>query len=247
MHISSLIRYLSYQLYSATINARKITPTSDIEHLHAFRVSMRKSRSLLRLCVPEAYAMTAILKEIVQKTNELRELDVFLQTLDATRYPELAREIKRFRDERYTIIWSDHTVKKTVKALNRFCDELLELHTDISDKRLIEISQRHFAKSLRLHKKTSKDTSAKELHELRIRFKTSRYALEFLQESGLHEEREKIKACKAIQDHLGAMQDAFNQLQWLEHLCQEHPLKECERLVKERKAALKALKRELFS
>lgn len=243
MNTSPLIKYLTYQLYNAVGNARKIDKESDIEYLHAFRVSIRRSRSLIRLCMPEAYAISSILKEIVQKTNELRELDVFLSTLDRVHYPQLTKRIRAFRDRRFETIWSEGFAEETIRSLNRLYDELLDLEITITDEALIQMTEKFYVKSLRLYHKIPKDASAKKLHGLRIRFKVSRYALEFLNESGLKNEKKRIKECKQIQEHFGDMQDLFNQLQWLENFCHENPMKECKRLIKERKQQLKALKK----
>ncbi len=247
MNTSPLIKYLSCQLYSAIIRARLIETKGDIEHLHRFRVAIRRSRSLLKLYLPDAYAIISVLKEIVQKTNELRELDVFLLTLNSDEYPKLTKRIKEVRDKRFEMIWSESFANETISSLNRLYDELHRLPIDITDKRLTTKSEKFYAKSLRSYNRLSKDESADKLHELRIRFKISRYSLEFLNESGLHDEQAKIKECKQIQDHFGDIQDVSNQLQWLKHFCDENPIKECKKLIKEHKQYLHSLKDQLSS
>ena len=64
---------------------------ADIELLHQFRVAIRRTRSLLKLYLSAHYALHESLKSIVQRTNVLRELDVFVASLDAVLYPDLAR------------------------------------------------------------------------------------------------------------------------------------------------------------
>ena len=78
MRPAPLTKYLTYQLYHAIQLALKLSKESDIEHLHQFRVAIRRSRSLLRLYMPEYYALQEILRGIVRQTNILRELDVFI-------------------------------------------------------------------------------------------------------------------------------------------------------------------------
>lgn len=245
MNTSPLIKYLSCQLYSAITQAQLIEIKGDIEHLHGFRVAIRRSRSLLKLYRPDAYAIISVLKEIVQKTNGLRELDVFLLTLDSAKYPKLTENLKGLRDERFEIIWSESFTDETISSLNRLYDELHNMPIDLSDESLVTKAEKFYTKSLRSFKELVKDESADKLHELRIRFKISRYALEFLNESGLYDEKKKIKECKQIQDHFGDIQDMSNQLQLLKYFCDENPIKECKKLIKERKRYLRSLKGQL--
>ncbi len=60
----------------------KISNESDMEHLHKFRVALRKSRALLKFYMKDAYALQEVLKIISQRTNVLRELDVLLMKLE---------------------------------------------------------------------------------------------------------------------------------------------------------------------
>lgn len=245
MTTSPLIKYLIYQLYSSILFSRKITRKSDIENLHGFRVAIRRSRSLLKLFMPDAYAIAAVLKEIVQKTNELRELDVFLTTVDSQKYPQLTKEIKTFRDNRFETIWSETFKNEIIIALHKLYDELLEMDIDLQKDTLVKTAEEFYAESLRFFHDLPSNESDEKLHDLRIRFKISRYALEFLNESGLYNERNKIKECKRIQNHFGNIQDTVNQLQWLKHFCEQHPSKECSKLTKERRHNLKTLKQYL--
>lgn len=245
MNISPLIKYLIYQLYNSILYVRKITQKSDIENLHGFRVSIRRSRSLLKLFMPDAYAIAAVLKEIVQKTNELRELDVFLITVDSKKYPHLTKDIKAFRDNRFETIWTETSKNEIIIALHKLYDELLEMDIDLQKDALIKTAEEFYTESLQFFHDLPANESDEKLHDLRIRFKISRYALEFLNESGLYNERKNIKECKKIQNYLGDIQDTVNQLEWLKHFCEQHPSKECSRLIKERRHNLKTLKQHL--
>ena len=243
MKITPLTKYLTFQLYTAIQYAPKITKKSDIENLHKFRVAIRRSRSLLKLFMPDAYAIGAVLKEIVQKTNELRELDVFLRSLDSYTYPKLTKKINKYREQRFDTVLTAAFIHDSLSAINKLYDELFEINVLHSNNELIKTTEEHYAKSLKIFRNLTSNESDEALHELRIRFKMSRYALDFLSESGLHNEHKKIKECKRIQDHFGDIQDTANQLQWLKHFCKENPCNECKQLIKERKKSLKLLKK----
>lgn len=245
MKTTSLRQYLVFQLATAIQNTSEISGDADIEFLHKFRVAIRRSRSLLKLFHPDAYAFNAVLKEIVQTTNELRELDVFLASLDQITYPTLFNEIEKYRQKRFKAIWSEPFIQTTVKKLYQLHDEIQMLDLPYRKKELIASTEKYYSESLETFHDLRKDTSNEALHELRIKFKISRYALEFLNSCNLRDKHKKIKECKQIQDHLGEIQDAANQLDWLKHFCDEHPCKECNKLIKERKQYLKLLKKHM--
>lgn len=243
MEIGHLTRYLSYHVYNAVLLLPKISAKSDIELLHQFRVSIRRCRALLKLYVPEYYALQAVLRSVVQHTNTLRELDVFVYSVDSETYPELSRILKQHRNEQYLALLTDTFVTQTSISLLMLYDSLMELNPEIDATHLIERAEEHYQKSLDGYISITKHTSEEVLHELRIHFKITRYALEFLQQSSLHNEQKKIKECKKIQEHLGKVQDAANQLELLKSFCEAYPLDECHRLLKARKRELKNLKK----
>jgi CHAD domain-containing protein len=243
MKMAPLTKYLTYQLFHAFQLLPKISEESDIEYLHQFRVSIRRSRSLLRLYLPEYYALQEVLRSAVRQTNILRELDVFVASVDPDVYPKLVKLLHDYRNEQFDAVLTDHFREQTRHALNRLYDDLTQLNPAIEDERLIVMAEKHFQGCVADYDALTKKSSEEELHELRIRFKITRYALEFLEQSGLHSEKEKIKSCKKIQDHLGAVQDAANQFRFLKSFCETHATKECRQLLKARKGELKHLKK----
>ncbi len=238
-----LREYLTFQFDTALQSASKISYDADIEYLHKFRVAIRRNRSLLKLFQPSAYAFNAVLKEIVQKTNALRELDVFLTSLDPIRYPTLSKKIRKYRKKRFKEIWSATFKQSTIKKLNQLLNEMRTLDLPYKKKELIVSTEQFHAKSLKLFYNLHKNISNKALHELRIKFKIARYALEFLNSCNLRNKLKSIEECKQVQDHFGEVQDTSNQLDWLEHFCDDNPCKECKELIKERKKRLKLLKK----
>jgi CHAD domain-containing protein len=243
MKMAPLTKYLTYQLYHALQLLAKITKEGDTEYLHQFRIAIRRSRSLLRLYLPEYYALQEVLRTAVRQTNILRELDVFIESVDPVAYPKLIRVLHHYRNEQFETLLTDHFREQTRHALNKLYDDLTGLNPVIEDERLIAMAEKHYQGCLSDYNALTKKCSEEELHELRIRFKITRYALEFLEQSELHSEKEKIKSCKKIQDHLGAVQDAANQLQFLKSFCKAHTTKECRQLLKDRKTELKHLKK----
>jgi CHAD domain-containing protein len=243
MRPAPLTKYLTYQLYHAIQLALKLSKESDIEHLHQFRVAIRRSRSLLRLYLPEYYALQEILRGIVKQTNILRELDVFIASVDTAAYPDVVRILHEYRNEQFDLYLTDAFLARSIAALHKLYDTLCDINPDIATEVLIETAESHTAESLQSYNDLPPKASDKVLHQLRIRFKISRYAMEFLHHSALHEERETIRTCKKIQDHLGEVQDAFNQLKLLKHFYRTHRSKECKKLLKERKAQLAELRK----
>lgn len=240
-----LLKYLIFQFETALKNAPKIDPDKDIEYLHKFRVAIRRSRSLLKLFQPDAYAFNAILKEIVQKTNELRELDVFLASLDPISYPILSKKIGKYRKKHFKEIWSSEFSETTIKKLYQLLDEIKTVDLPNKKKELVDSAEKFHSTSLEIFHNLHKNTSNEALHELRIKFKISRYALEFLNSCDLSNKQKSIEECKQIQDHFGEIQDAANQLDWLEQFCNQNPCKECKQLIKERKQFLKLVKKHM--
>jgi CHAD domain-containing protein len=234
--------YLAGQLRIAVQRAMLISVDADIEHLHKFRVAIRRTRSLLKLYQADAYLYTSVLKEIVQQTNTLRELDVFLRDLDDETYPELISAISAYRKKKFHAIWTEKNVDLVHNKLLLLLRDLESLHLPSNVQQLQAMAEHHYANTLQHFESITQESSHDEMHALRIQFKISRYALEFIHDSGIKDLERTITSCKSHQDHFGEIQDAANQLEWLKHFCETHKTKECKPLIKEKKRKLKALK-----
>ena len=237
--------YLAGQLRIALQRAMLIAADADIEHLHKFRVAIRRTRSLIKLYQADAYLYTSVLKEIVQQTNTLRELDVFLVELDETAYPRLSKAINAYRKEQFGSIWTEETADRIHNKLILLLRDLDSVQLPCNARQLQAMAEHHYANTLQHFETVTRKSSHDELHALRIQFKISRYALEFIHDCGIKALGPTIEACKSYQDHFGQIQDAANQLAWLEHFCKTRKTKECKPLIRERKARLKALKKGL--
>ena len=243
MEVSPLVKYLAYQLYTARQLAPGISKNSDPEDLHKFRVAIRRTRSLLTLYLTECYALSDILKNIVTQTNEMRELDVFLNEISPEEYPRVYRELQDYRDEVFERTLTKKWHSKTVERLDALYNDLFNITVELSAENLIHHSTQHYKRTMQGYRSLKGDETEELLHRLRIKFKIARYASDFLTRSGIKNEKRKIAKCEEAQDHLGAIQDARNQLEWLEHFCNIHPSKECRRLIKTKKKSLKNLKK----
>lgn len=238
MEISPLIRYITFELNHASSLALSIDEHSDKVNLHDFRVTIRKCRSLLILFFKEKK-----LKKIVKKTNILRELDMFLLTLSSEKYPKLYKSISKARYNYFRMIWTDEFIKESINILKNISNELLYKKCDYSVKDLIAITYIHFNESKNLFNKITEKDSSKTLHKIRIHYKCSRYALEFLDQSKISCENEKIQKCKESQEFFGRIQDASNQLDWLISLCSNNNEKECLKLIEYQQNKLEELKK----
>ncbi|EDY84507.1 CHAD domain family [Verrucomicrobiia bacterium DG1235] len=172
----------------------------DTEHLHDYRVSLRKLRSVLSL-IKGAYAQdeTRRLKELIgnlaKSTNRLRDLDVYLLEADTYRsllpdslQPGLKSMFRDFKSERNKELQSiqRHLQSKTYR------DAMESLSQSFTRNDMPKGKQSDFpiglvaAKEILLHhKRISKMGSAlnaqtpdKKVHKLRIECKKLRYLLE---------------------------------------------------------------------
>lgn len=240
MHATPLTRYLTYQLYHARLLIQRIGP-ADPEPLHQFRVTLRRVRALLKLYFPDAKLFPKSLKGLIRQTNTLRELDVFVHSLDPERHKHPLKSLSRYRSDEYKALFADEFTSSLYHLLDTLYDDLLRQNLFLDPESMITVAQDHYAQSTFAYAELSADATPQERHKLRIRFKISRYGLEFLNESGVKNEAEMISECKRLQARLGEMQDLFNQIEWLGEFCADHPNPEFEELLRERKKKLKKL------
>jgi CHAD domain-containing protein len=107
------------------------------------------------------------------------------------------------------------------------------------------LAYQHYEESLKNYFTLVQSASPKELHKLRIGFKISRYAFDFLYDSGLKDSYEKIEESKELQDNLGKLHDLYNQIKLLTTLQKQKPSHALKTLIMERKRLLKTSKRPL--
>lgn len=219
----------------------------NIEDLHNFRLNIRKIRSLLNLFFKDKKSINLKLKKIFLKTNSLREFDIFIKTLSENKYPNLHKKIVLERKKYLHKYWNKRSRKKYLKKLKKIEYKLSKIKYFYSNQELIKITHNHFKQSIQLAKKINTKYSNKKLHKIRIHFKKSRYSLEFLENSNISNEKNKIKICKKVQNNFGEIQDIRNQIGYLKkskiNKCSK---KECKKLLKSKKNELKKCKDNIY-
>ena len=191
MSTDVLVKYLNYQLRTAQFILPTITEKSDPENLHKFRVALRRSRSLLQLYQPEFSAFQDSIKSIFKPSNTLRELDVLLLSVIPADYPHLYHKLQRYRDKQYKKILTEAYVSRSMMVLEKVIEALNRTDTIHTERILIKKAIKHYKRTERRYKELVPDTPPKELHKLRIEFKTVRYSLDFLYTSGLYNKKSK--------------------------------------------------------
>lgn len=240
MKHSTLTKYILYCILDTTFSVRHISVKNSVERLHSFRVSLRLIRSLLHLYIDERALFPAPLKTFLKATNFVRELDVLL--LSFHQKSSSQRVIKRLtalRNEHYKILFTKESTMQLLQELDTFYDLIANLNPTFTNDYLLQTAYEYYEKSLKKYTALTPSASQKELHSLRIRFKISRYASDFLHDSGLHDSDENIEAFKGIQDQLGEIHDLFNQITLLETLQEQNPSIGLKKYVVECKKELK--------
>ncbi len=205
----------------------------NIDAIHDMRVATRRMRSAIRI-VGGFYrksgplnVFSKSLKQIAAALGGVRDLDVFRSTIHhyVETLPEEAQgSLDAFRD---SLNEEMHDARKALhKTLDseryaRFVDAFHAYLTAPSvsthatdDARPYQV--RHIVPGLiyerytamRAYEAVLEAASLDTLHELRIEGKQLRYTLEFFAEVLGAESKTAIEAVKALQDHLGTLQDA---------------------------------------
>lgn len=242
MEASSLTKYLLYQLYHARRMLHAFMENKKGEHLHEFRIALRQTRSLVKLFLEDTTAFPAPLKAAIKATNPIRELDVLLDTLSSSEYPKLYKQLTKIRKETYQSLFTPKFAKHVFSLLDEYYDSIAQTNPKFISEILTERVLAHYQHCLHTYKTLQEDAKPKALHRLRIGFKDARYGFEFLEFSDIHKSRKIIQHCKQLQNSLGAVQDALNQVEWLEKLYNSHPSPTLKKLLAKQTKALKKLK-----
>ena len=204
----------------------------DIEDVHDMRVATRRMRSALQLLgtyyKPKALRpLVRGLRKVARSLGTVRDLDVLIQnlqtyqaTLDEEGKTGIQAIIDRLDGER---TFARHHLVRTLDKNNyrRFTNEYAEFLTaEGSTKNLdpddVQPSQvRHLLPSLiydhlgtvRAYDQTIEQADALTLHALRIEFKRLRYLVSLFSDVLGSSAKEFITELKAIQDHLGRIND----------------------------------------
>ena len=240
MKPTPLTQYLLYQLYHGRINFQQFRKDRNPASLHAFRIAIRKVRSISKLLLDETFSFPPFLKEGVKATNTLRELDVLIGSLD--KYPKIRKELLLIRpkqlDERLSELFCEALLQNMDATYTLIYENDPAIYREIAVQKVLT----HYQHCLDELNALTGDETPKDLHKIRIMFKDARYGFEFLNISDLHPSSELIDYCKTMQEKLGHVQDYVNQLEWLTTFATENPALDLRELIVKRKKKLKKLK-----
>lgn len=223
----------------ARVNEAGVIADYDTEFLHDYRVSFRKVRSVLSLFknvyeAEKTIDLKAEFASIMQSTNRLRDLDVYL--LEKEHYftmvpkPSLAgvsllfeffekERSKERKKVRQTL--GSTTYKKRVEGLQKlFLDETsipLGPKGKTPSKTLAsKLVLKRYGQVCRIASCIDKTTNDEVIHELRISCKKLRYLMEFFAPLFPGDKiKQLIKTLKVLQDNLGKFNDYSVQQEFL--------------------------------
>ena len=208
-----------------------INDGDDTEHLHDYRICLRKARSLISL-LKEVYpaeirqALKQQLSDAARQTNELRDLDVYLQEQDryANLIPESLRvgipvmfeDFKQAHEKAHTSVchwFNSKAYDLEMQRLEAFFSAADEVPaTSASAQPIKSLVTRKILQRYRNIRKLglaiTPETQDTEIHRLRIETKKFRYLLEFF--ATLYKPKkikQLVNRLKVLQDNLGRFND----------------------------------------
>lgn len=205
-----------------------------VESVHRFRVGTRRLRATLRLLgsylpAKEAARATRNLQWLGQAIGRVRDLDV-LKLAVAKQSRSFDADLQRALRPLHRTIAERRAAALAlmIRALNspRYRDFLLlldgltraETHPRAAapiGALAPELVRPVWSAVVRAHRRLDGEESAENYHRLRVTVKRLRYALESLQTLGAKRVRRTTEQLVALQDLLGAHQDAVTQAAWL--------------------------------
>lgn len=213
-----------------------------MEHLHEFRIALRQTRSLIKLFLGDSIPFPVALKAAIKATNPIRELDVLMNSIPSSEYPKLSKQLSNIRKDTVQSLLTPKFVEHISMLLDEYSNQISKLNPYFIPEILVQQVLTHYQHCITTHKALKEDAKTKALHRLRIAFKDARYGFEFLECSEIHPSDKLIRHCKQLQNSLGAVQDAVNQVEWLEKLSKSHPSSAINELLKKQIKALKKIK-----
>ena len=242
---ASAERIITAFLHTARANEKGLVADYDTEFLHDYRVSLRKVRSVLSL-FKGVYKKeeTEVLKKdfasIMQQTNALRDLDVYLlnklhyfSLIPADAHEGLAIlfaylfEQRNMEHIRVSKMMRSKIYKQEINRLDAlFADGASPVAGPKGKEYSLKFASRlifnRYDKVCRIARKIDAQTEDSAIHQLRINCKKLRYLMEFFSPL-FSEEKMKtlIKALKLLQDNLGNFNDYSVQQKFLRHILSE--------------------------
>lgn len=207
----------------------------DPENLHDFRVVLRRLRGIIRLFKQYINEdrfdeVTLILKELFNKTSELRDYDIFLGNISqySKEFPAFQKTLSGIKKsillerknyfKKFKAFVQNGSFKTTVEKISEISQKDFFNHTNETTedalKKVLKVTLKKVSSSLPHKKKILLDDTR--LHDLRIRLKKVRYLFDiFCSLFNSKKYESYIKHLKIIQDLLGINQDLYFQLNFI--------------------------------
>lgn len=221
---------LQTNLHKIVSNLQKFTLTQEPETLHQYRVAIRVTRCVCRefrefMEEKRQILLNKKLKVLQRETNAMRDIDVFLESLQAYEKevsPECKKVLEMLKrklcDEK-EVLWLAFNAKYTSSEQEKVKIWFEQLKNDeklcVSKsnekffKYSLEILQKRLRKISKISRKLTLETPNDMFHSLRLHYKKMRYTSDAL---GLDTFS---KSFKPIQNAFGAVQDKNTQIERL--------------------------------
>ncbi|GAB6193530.1 CHAD domain-containing protein [Desulfocastanea catecholica] len=241
----SAVTIINAFMQTARRNENGVVADYDTEFLHDYRVSFRKVRSVLSLFkgVFEVSATARLKKDfasLMQKTNTLRDLDVYLLNKEQC-FSLVPTETHEGLHILFDYLAGER--KKQHKSVSKFIrskvyleeiDRLEKLFADSSalaggpkgqEKSLVFASGlilKRYTTVCKIARSIDEKTSDEGIHQLRINCKKLRYLMEFFAPLFAKDDMKTlVKALKSLQDNLGNFNDYSVQQIFLRQILRE--------------------------
>ncbi|UTV30392.1 CHAD domain-containing protein [Photobacterium atrarenae] len=237
--------FLLNEFHHARLHEKGIIRDDDIEFLHQYRVSLRRCRVLISLMktlfLPRQKKMLNLaLKTLMQKTNQLRDLDVFLEQmddyfskLDHRHHQGLSCFFDALQHEREA---THKAVKKWLKTDNyeQQCQQVKGLIKELEATPVNKGRQKskafaqgiiwkRFQRTVTICSSLDSNSPDEQIHQLRICCKKLRYLLEYFTPLfPTKTTKVQIRHLKQLQDELGDFNDSSTQLIFFESYLERH-------------------------
>ncbi len=218
-HDINLYKALSKPYNTILKAGLELSPDSDPEVLHQFRVAIRRIRSLLNLIRSESdievdNKLIKLLKRVASFSNQIRDLDVMLSYLrDYEFFSDISDIYAIFEQAQIEkinqfiiLLKTDKTITKISKKLIPLLDELRSNKSDFSQDSVILSLLDNFTTVEQEYKLVldGSDREIAHLHNFRKECKKLRYQGEVLDNEAVDN---LVQHCKKIQTILGNLHD----------------------------------------
>lgn len=236
---SMLKKTLQHNLEKITFYLSDFMQTKDVESLHQYRVNIRMARSIcmeFREFMDEKRQdiLSKAFKKLQQETNDMRDIDVFLEELEAYKsmvdeayvkdIVHLQEQLLKEKKEAYETFEMHFPAKlqsKILDGLNTLKDDD-NLCLPKSEEKLFRhfkaVIEKRLKKIAKISKKLDLETPNERYHKLRLHYKKLRYTCDAIDLNAFS------KSFKPLQNAFGKVQDKTTQIERLKRYnALEHP------------------------